>query len=85
MVFSELMMDGLDLMVIGMGTVFVFLSVLVASVTLMSKVAHKLAPHVDEPVHIPADHIPAAPAQAGVPAAHVAAIAGAVHQHKAQN
>ena len=81
MVMSELMMDGLDLMVIGMGSVFVFLAVLVASVSLMSKIALKLVPIDETPAHTAAE-VPIH-STAGVPAAHVAAITGAVHQYKA--
>ncbi|WP_320825312.1 OadG family protein [Reinekea sp.] len=35
---SELMWDGLDLMVMGMGTVFVFLALLVLATMLMSQI-----------------------------------------------
>ncbi len=39
MTVSELLTDGLELMVIGMTVVFVFLSILVFSITMMSKLA----------------------------------------------
>ena len=81
MVISELMSAGADLMIIGMGTVFVFLAVLVASVTIMSKIANAIAPHVEAPISTPT--IPVQAAQNGIPEAHVAAIVGAVKQHKA--
>ncbi|HDZ47019.1 hypothetical protein LCGC14_0154900 [marine sediment metagenome] len=41
---SELLQDGLALMALGMGFVFVFLTVLVISVTLMSKLIGRFQP-----------------------------------------
>ncbi|TVP49898.1 MAG: sodium pump decarboxylase subunit gamma [Halomonas sp.] len=41
---SELLHDGLALMALGMGFVFVFLTVLVVSVTLMSKLIGRFQP-----------------------------------------
>ena len=40
----ELLQDGLALMALGMGFVFVFLTVLVISVTLMSKLIRRFQP-----------------------------------------
>jgi oxaloacetate decarboxylase gamma subunit len=39
---SELMWEGVDLMVMGMGTVFIFLAVLVIGTTLMSQIIMRL-------------------------------------------
>jgi oxaloacetate decarboxylase gamma subunit len=39
---SELIMDGVNLMVMGMGTVFVFLTVLVIGTHLMSQIIMRL-------------------------------------------
>ena len=44
---STLISQGLDLMLYGMGTVFTFLTLLVAVTTLMSKVVNKLV--VEQP------------------------------------
>ena len=41
---SELMSDALNLMIVGMGFVFVFLAILVGVTTLMSKLVGKYAP-----------------------------------------
>jgi oxaloacetate decarboxylase (Na+ extruding) subunit gamma len=40
----ELLKDGLALMALGMGVVFVFLTILVISVTLMSKLINRFQP-----------------------------------------
>mgnify|MGYP000181631318 CR=1 FL=1 len=45
---SELLSSGLDLMLLGMGTVFVFLAVLVFSTLLMSKILMKIGQPVIE-------------------------------------
>ena len=39
---SELILEGVDLMVMGMGTVFVFLSILVLGTSLMSQIIMRL-------------------------------------------
>lgn len=44
MLDAELLQEGLNLMVFGMGFVFVFLTVLVIATTLMSKMIDRLAP-----------------------------------------
>ncbi|MGO2391338.1 MAG: OadG family protein [Halomonas sp.] len=41
---QELLQDGLALMALGMGVVFVFLAILVVSVTLMSKLIDRFQP-----------------------------------------
>ena len=40
---TELMMDGVHLMLLGMGTVFTFLVILVAAIVAMSRLASKLS------------------------------------------
>ena len=60
------MSEGVSLMLLGMGTVFVFLSVLVFAVTLMSKVIRAWSKKV------------IVPEQIGVPKNHVAAIVAAI-------
>ncbi|MEZ5505087.1 MAG: OadG family transporter subunit [Gammaproteobacteria bacterium] len=69
--------EGLDLMVIGMGTVFVFLGVLVVCVQAMSAVIvrYSPAPRMPEPVIPP---VKASPAQDELAAAMTAAI----HHHR---
>ena len=60
------MSEGVSLMLLGMGTVFVFLSVLVIAVTLMSKLIMALSKTVTVPEAI------------SVQKKHVAAIVGAI-------
>ena len=60
------MSEGVSLMLLGMGTVFVFLSVLVFAVTLMSKLIMAWSKSVT------------VPQQTSVPKNHVAAIAAAI-------
>ena len=43
---NSLLQQGLDLMVFGMGTVFVFLTLLVAGTTIMSAVVSRYFPEV---------------------------------------
>ena len=60
------MSEGVSLMLLGMGTVFVFLSVLVFAVTLMSKLIMAWSKTVTVPEQI------------SVPKKHVAAIVAAI-------
>ncbi|MFC1673895.1 OadG family protein [Pseudomonadota bacterium] len=89
MAVPELLMEGFDLLVIGMGTVFVFLAVLVVTVGFMSKVAHYFEAPVSEqdaPVRdAPALDAPVAPVTNGVSAQHIAAISGAVNRYQASH
>ena len=41
---NNLMLAGLELMLVGMGTVFVFLTLLVGATTLMSRIVVRIAP-----------------------------------------
>ncbi len=50
--------QGLELMLAGMGTVFVFLTLLVAATTLMSSLVQRFAP--DLPGHTPGVRLPRA-------------------------
>ncbi|MDH4107203.1 MAG: OadG family protein [Gammaproteobacteria bacterium] len=45
---SELLLQGLELMLAGMGVVFVFLTALVAATSLMSRLVLRLQPPGDE-------------------------------------
>ena len=53
------MSEGVSLMLLGMGTVFVFLSVLVFAVTLMSKLIMALSKTltVSEQISVPKNHL----------------------------
>jgi len=63
---DSLLAEGFSLMLTGMGTVFVFLTVLVVALSLMSRLLGR------EPV----------PAEAGPDAETVAAISAAIEQHR---
>ena len=43
---SSLLTSGLELMLVGMGTVFFFLTVLVGATTLMSRLVARIAPPI---------------------------------------
>jgi oxaloacetate decarboxylase gamma subunit len=63
----SLLEQGITLMLVGMGTVFVFLTILVLGMSMMSLIATKFAPRV------PAN---------GASEEEVAAIAAAITQHR---
>lgn len=72
---SQLISQGLDLMLYGMGTVFIFLTVLVAITTIMSATVNKIAPEQIEDAEINAP-----PTQ--VETRIVKAIQAAINQHR---
>ena len=65
---SDLVFAGLELMLIGMGTVFTFLTLLVFFSTIMSRVVRQIAPPVD-PLDLDRDKL-------------VAVISAAVRAHR---
>ncbi len=77
---TTLIDQGVSLMLYGMGTVFVFLTIMVFATNLMSKLVNKLNPEQ------PAPQSTAAPAQSvttGPSPQVVAAIEQAISQHRA--
>ncbi len=66
---TSLLNQGVELMLVGMGTVFVFLTLLVMSMSLMAGIVKRLAPVVPE----------------GVSDEEVAAITVAIAQHRRKN
>jgi oxaloacetate decarboxylase (Na+ extruding) subunit gamma len=66
---ATLLYQGLTLMFVGMGTVFVFLTLLVVSMSLMAAIVRRLTPTVE----------------AGVSEEEVAAITAAIAMHRAKN
>ena len=64
---SALLDQGVTLMLVGMGTVFAFLSVLVIAMSAMSAIASRLVPIATE---------------AGASGEEIAAITAAITQHK---
>lgn len=73
---DQLLADAVSLMVLGMGTVFVFLTLLVFCTTLMSRVIARIVP----PAVAPAATLPQAPADASL----TAVIAAAIHAHRSR-
>lgn len=76
---SQLISEGLSLMVLGMGFVFVFLTVLVITTTLMSRIIGRYFP---EPVALEAPRRGAAAAASEQNDAVMAAISAAVHRYR---
>ncbi len=70
---TELMNSGIELMLIGMGIVFLFLAMLVVAINIMSSLVQRFFP---EP---PAT---AMPVISGISKSTVAAISVAVHQYR---
>ena len=66
---TSLMNQGVDLMLVGMGTVFVFLTLLVMAMSLMAGIIKRLSPVAEE----------------GISDEEVAAITAAIAQHRKKN
>ncbi|MDX9980394.1 MAG: OadG family protein [Lentisphaeria bacterium] len=83
---SDLLKNGLMLMVIGMGTVFAFLTVMVLCIQASAKVAARFAHLIPEPEKKkPKAKKPAAPAApAGDDGALVAVLTAAVAKYRAE-
>ena len=64
---NGLINEGLTLMLVGMGTVFVFLTTLVIAMTLMSRLLLRIRPE---------------PASAEISSEEIAAISAAIAQHR---
>ncbi|MYM61769.1 OadG family protein [Pseudomaricurvus sp. HS19] len=77
-----IMQQGVDLMLYGMGTVFVFLTLLVIATAIMSSLVQRFLP--EAPPVIPAPRPAAAPAGVTDPKL-IAVIKAAVDQHRAKN
>lgn len=75
---TDLLSQGIELMVFGMGSVFVFLTLLVFSTSIMSKLVIKFAPE-PEPVAAPK---PVITANQGADATLLAVLSQAVKEHK---
>ena len=66
---ATLLNEGLTLMLVGMGTVFVFLTLLVMAMSLMAGIVKRLSPVAEE----------------GISDEEVAAITAAIAQHRNKN
>lgn len=76
---QSLVTQGLELMVFGMGVVFVFLAMLVVVTNLMSKLVNKIAPEA-EPVAAPVRAKP----QQGADPQLLKVLSAAVKEHRAR-
>ena len=77
---TDLLSQGMTLLALGMGTVFVFLALLVIVTNLMSTLVQKYLP---QPLPAPARRAISQPAAADNRL--IAIITAAVHQHRAAN
>ena len=73
---DPMVIEGIELMLVGMGSVFVFLTLLVFAVRAMSALILKY--FSPAPTQINTGVAPSG----GVPGAHVAAVAAAVEKHR---
>jgi oxaloacetate decarboxylase gamma subunit len=74
---AELITSGVELMIVGMGIVFLFLTMLVIAINLMSSIVQRFFPDAPQTT-IP---VPFA-ASSGIDKSTVAAITAAVHQYR---
>ncbi len=81
MTSSDLLLEGVELMLIGMGSVFTFLVILVIATTIMSRILGRFFPEA-APAPAAAAARPAAPA--AVDAETIAVIGAAIKQHRAK-
>ena len=75
---DPLVLAGVELMLVGMGTVFLFLTLLVFVVKLMSAMVARFVTTKD-PAAAPVSQTSG---RVAIPAAHVAVIAAAIDQHR---
>ena len=75
---DPLVLAGVELMLVGMGTVFVFLTLLVFVVKLMSAMVARFVTTKDSA----AAPVSQTSGRVAIPAAHVAVIAAAIDQHR---
>lgn len=82
-IMDGLLDEGLGLMALGMGAVFLFLVVLIFATTIMSRLINHLFP--DTPAVLPVSSnrsVAQASSKAGVDVKMVAVITAAIHQHR---
>ena len=72
---TEMMSNGVELMFAGMGIVFLFLTMLVGAINLMSLLVQRFFPDMPVMGAIPT-------VSSGIDKSIIAAIAAAIHQHR---
>ena len=75
---AELMSSGVELMFVGMGIVFLFLTMLVVAINIMSSWVQRLFP--DAPIQAVAPAV-----SGGIDKNIIAAITAAVYQHRSKH
>jgi oxaloacetate decarboxylase gamma subunit len=77
---TELMSRGIELMLVGMGIVFLFLTMLVVAINIMSSLVQRFFPDAPTPT------MGATPiVSGGIDKSIIAAITAAVHQHRSKH
>ena len=76
---TEMMSSGIELMFAGMGIVFLFLTMLVVAINMMSSLVQRFFP--DAPIQVAA----ATKVSSGIDKSIIAAITAAVHQHRSKH
>ena len=76
---TELMSGGVELMFVGMGIVFLFLTMLVLAINIMSSLVQRFFPDVPPLV------VAATTVSSGIDKSIIAAITAAVHQHRSKH
>jgi oxaloacetate decarboxylase (Na+ extruding) subunit gamma len=76
---AELITSGVELMIVGMGIVFLFLTMLVIAINIMSSLVQRFFPDA------PQSNIPVPSVTSGTDKSTVAAITAAVHQYRDNN
>lgn len=79
---ESILSQGANLMLFGMGAVFIFLAVLVVVTTLMSQVVMRFFPEAAEPM--PAAPLPSANPTAPVDAKTLKVIQAAIDRHRSR-
>jgi len=79
---SQLLLEGVELMLMGMGAVFFFLALLILAIRLMARLIERLVPTA--PLRAPAAPLPVKLAGYEPEADVLAAIQSAIHQHRAR-
>ena len=75
---TELMSSGVELMFAGMGIVFLFLTMLVVAINIMTSLVQRFFPDAPTLVAV-------APVSGGIDKSIIAAITAAVHQHRSKH
>jgi oxaloacetate decarboxylase gamma subunit len=83
MTSGQLLLEGVELMLLGMGFVFAFLVLLIGAIRVMSRLIERFAPAAPQPVAARAAR--PQPVPAATPDAELlAAIQAAIHLHRAR-